>query len=128
MPYWPFKTCELSKPDGFQVKDGSTELIELMKQESSSNETDPNARKRGYGHVPLKNLLDKNSNYLHDNATGEEYEHDCNYQGAMMNLYNNGTIHEFNDLFLELYPEIYNSSIPHRDRAKIIESFAQDEN
>lgn len=46
----------------------------------------------------------------------------------MMNLYNNGTIHEFNDLFLELYPKIYNSSIPHRDRAEIIKSFAQDEN
>ena len=75
----------------------------------------------------MRSLLNNDTAYLRDRKQGQVYEHDCTYGGKKLNLYNNGTIFEFNELLQELYPSLYNSSIKARDAETIRRSFKQDE-
>ena len=37
VPYWPMKMCELAKPTGFEAEEGSTVLLDLLKENLGNN-------------------------------------------------------------------------------------------
>ena len=51
--------------------------------------------------------------------------HKCTYSGKKLNLYKNGTILEFNDLFKGVYPNNYKSLFERRPEDQILKSFGQ---
>jgi hypothetical protein len=81
VPYWPKKMCELAKPPGFVAEHGSTDLIDLLKKENVGNDRASGKASKGYGHIPMRSLLNNDTAYLHDKNQGQVYEHDCTYGG-----------------------------------------------
>ena len=65
---------------------------------------------KGYGYLPFKAVLDSSSPLLYDASSKTQYELECAYAGARLNLFNEGTTQESVDLLYGFAPSLEKGS------------------
>ena len=125
--------CELdvdAKSESLSTEKGNSYLMRMI-DDVNSNSSSKNAdlESKGYGFLPLKVMLEKNSSILFDKRTNLTYTASCKYSGDNLNLYNDGVEQEWIDLYKSFDPS-WNFSDPNakvRSEKVLRDSYVQNQ-
>ena len=84
-------------------KRGNSLIMQMIEDVNNEIDINKNLKDNRYGYVPMSPSGDK---HLIHNETGHEYDINCTYSGAKMNLYNRGSQQEWIDLAFTFDPDL----------------------